>query len=164
MAKIENGKVTITKVEINVADIMAWLKKENRWVKAVQVRDAFHFPLRQTFRVLARLLEAEKKVVIIENPNRKKSYLYSATSLNLKPPKAKETKATKARKKKAVKKEKVETEEIPVIEEQVETKEPIVVKEQVTTEQPSPTKKCENCGNNILLESRSVNRLRFGQN
>lgn len=76
MAKIENGKTKIGGYEIVVKDVLKWMKEQGHFVTSVQMRDKFHWKLRQTARVLMRLLEAKGKVVIVPNPNRKRSFVY----------------------------------------------------------------------------------------
>lgn len=76
MAQIKNGKVQIHKVEIKVADVLAWMKKQGRYVTSVELRDQFNWPLRETARRLMQMLAEENKVVIKPNPKRKKSYVY----------------------------------------------------------------------------------------
>lgn len=76
MAKIENGKTKIGGHEIVVKNVLSWMKSLGRYCTSVEMRDKFGWKLRQTGRVLMRLLEVEGKVVIMPHPSRKRSYCY----------------------------------------------------------------------------------------
>ena len=76
MAKIENGKVKISRHQIVVKDVLSWMKSLGRYCTSVEIRDKFGWKLRQTARVLMQLLEKEGKVVIMPHPTRKRSYCY----------------------------------------------------------------------------------------
>jgi len=76
MTQIKNGKVKIHKTEIDVNDVLSWMKKQGRNVTSVELRDRFNWPLRETARRLMKLLVEEGKVVIADNPVRKRSYVY----------------------------------------------------------------------------------------
>lgn len=83
MAQIKNGKVVIHKVEINVTEVLAWMKKQGHYVTSVELRDQFNWPLRETARRLMRMLTEENKVVIKPNPNRKRAYCYGLPSMHV---------------------------------------------------------------------------------
>ena len=74
--KIENGKVEISGVEITVKHVLQWMKETNHYVTSVEMRDHFGWPMRQTCRSLMKLLAKEGKVCIIQNPKRKRSWIY----------------------------------------------------------------------------------------
>jgi len=76
MAQIRNGKVKIHKVEVNVADVLSWMKKQGHYVTSVELRDQFGWPLRETARRLMKMLAKKNKVVIKPNPKRKRAYVY----------------------------------------------------------------------------------------
>ena len=76
MAQIQNGKVKIHKVEINVNAVLSWMEKQGRYVTSVELRDHFNWPLRETARRLMKILAEENKVVIKPNPKRKRAYIY----------------------------------------------------------------------------------------
>lgn len=83
MPKIEKGKVKITGVVITVSKVLAWMKQQGRFVESVEMRDVFNWPLRGTARNLMKLLEADKKVVIVENPHRKRAWVYGLPNVPL---------------------------------------------------------------------------------
>lgn len=76
MAKIVNGKTKIGGHEIVVKNVLNWMQDQKRYVTSVEMRHKFGWKLRQTARVLMRLLEVEGKVVIMPHPTRKRSYCY----------------------------------------------------------------------------------------
>lgn len=76
MAQIKDGKVKIHKVEINVNDVLSWIKKQGRYVTSVELRDQFNWPLRETARQLMKLLAKKGRIIIAPNPVRKRSYVY----------------------------------------------------------------------------------------
>ena len=97
--KIVNGKVTISQVEINVKHVLQWMKETGHFVTSVEARDHFKWPMRQTCRSLMKLLAEENKVVIVENPKRKRSWIYGLPNMKkptketfVKPKAAKESK------------------------------------------------------------------------
>lgn len=77
MAKIVEGKITIHKCEIIVENVIGYMQKQGHAVTAVQMRDKFDWKLRQTARILTRLLKDEGKVEIHDHPTRKRSYCYT---------------------------------------------------------------------------------------
>lgn len=76
MAKIVKGHVKIGGHEFVVKEVLAYMKSLGRYCTSVELRDKFGWKLRQTARVLMRLLEKEGKIIILPNPIRKKSYVY----------------------------------------------------------------------------------------
>jgi len=89
--------IRITKVDIQIDKVLAYMKKQGRYVTSVEMRDHFDWPLRGTARRLMRVLAEKNQVVIADNPNRKRAYVYGLPGMK-KPkatPKPKKTKKTK---------------------------------------------------------------------
>jgi len=105
MAKIINNKVRLRKTDIDVTEVLNWMRGMERYVTSVELRDQFDWPLRETARRLMRLLAEEGKVVIADHPSRKRSYVYGLPKMKkptaetfAKPnPKAKEPSHMRAR-------------------------------------------------------------------
>jgi hypothetical protein len=74
--KIVDGKLTIHKCNIVVGDVIAYMCELGRYCTSVELRNHFGWPLRETARQLMKLLAEEGKVVIVDNPTKKRSYVY----------------------------------------------------------------------------------------